>query len=178
MGPRDYCTQPNYGNYNPASGNYDNRADNLPADSELMDLGFANEYRQDLSFNMERSRPASDFNIDYRKAEGRGYNYNGIDALNDVQSPEQRPRVSESKMGETHSAEQIVKEATELLRNHPNIEASEIVVSFEDGCLVLSGTVEDRRTKRAAEDCALSISTDIDVLNELRVNPAGTSMIE
>jgi osmotically-inducible protein OsmY len=55
------------------------------------------------------------------------------------------------------------------LQRHGEIDASDIEVSCEDGVLTLKGEVEDRQTKRAAEECVESIYGIGDVMNELRI---------
>jgi hypothetical protein len=40
------------------------------------------------------------------------------------------------------------------LTNHPEIDAAEIEVNAKDGEVILTGTVDNRRTKRMAEDVA------------------------
>jgi osmotically-inducible protein OsmY len=49
------------------------------------------------------------------------------------------------------------------------IDASEMEVKVENGEVVLSGSVDSRRTKRRAEDVIDGISGVRDVRNELRV---------
>jgi hypothetical protein len=56
------------------------------------------------------------------------------------------------------------------LERHGDIDASEIEVSCQDGIVTLKGKVDDRRTKRLAEDCAESIYGARDVMNNLEVD--------
>jgi hypothetical protein len=57
----------------------------------------------------------------------------------------------------------------ESLADDDQIDASQIEVTVRNGEVMLSGVVEDRRTKRNAEDCAYSVSGVRDVQNLLRV---------
>jgi hypothetical protein len=74
--------------------------------------------------------------------------------------------------GYTRSDEQILEEACRRLEQDGAVDASDIEVSCDDGIVSLRGTVEDRRTKRHAEDCVASVYGVKDVMNELRVKPS------
>jgi osmotically-inducible protein OsmY len=79
------------------------------------------------------------------------------------------PYSGKGPKGYQRSKEQIVEEASQRLQRHGEIDASDIEVSCEDGVLTLKGEVEDRQTKRAAEECVESIYGIGDVMNELRI---------
>jgi hypothetical protein len=72
--------------------------------------------------------------------------------------------------GYKRSDERIREDVNERLTDHPELDASEIEVSVEDGIVTLSGTVDDRRDKRLAEDIAESVSGVQDVTNNIRVS--------
>ena len=72
--------------------------------------------------------------------------------------------------GYRRSDERIREEVNDRLTDHGDIDASEIEVNVMDGDVVLEGFVDDRRTKRLAEDVAESVSGVRDVINHLRVN--------
>lgn len=71
--------------------------------------------------------------------------------------------------------ETIVEEVSQELEQHGGIDASEIQVSCDEGVIKLSGTVDDRRQKRMAEDCAEDVYGVKDVVNELRVQQQNRS---
>jgi osmotically-inducible protein OsmY len=72
--------------------------------------------------------------------------------------------------GYRRSDERIREEVNDRLTDHGDFDASEIEVNVMDGDVVLEGFVDDRRTKRLAEDVAESVSGVRDVINHLRVN--------
>lgn len=53
---------------------------------------------------------------------------------------------------------------------HGQIDASEIVVEMNDGEVNLTGTVDDRQTKRLAEDVAENVFGVQDIHNQLHVS--------
>lgn len=71
--------------------------------------------------------------------------------------------------GYRRSDERIQEEASEHLTHDSHIDASEIEVSVSEGVITLSGTVENRRMKRLAENCVETLSGVTDVKNEIRV---------
>ena len=79
------------------------------------------------------------------------------------------PYTGRGPKGYKRSDEKIVEEACQRLERDGDIDASNIEVSAEDGVIRLSGMVEDRQTKRRAEECVESIYGARDVMNELRV---------
>jgi BON domain len=71
--------------------------------------------------------------------------------------------------GYVRSDERIREEVCEHLADHPYIDAREIEVSVVEGEVTLSGFVDARIAKRAAEDCADHVRGVKDVHNRLRV---------
>lgn len=67
------------------------------------------------------------------------------------------------------SDERIREEVCEHLQDHPYVDATEIEVFVTDGEVTLSGVVDARMVKRAAEDCADEVRGVRDVHNKLRV---------
>lgn len=63
----------------------------------------------------------------------------------------------------------IRDEVCELLANDPEIDATDIEVTVKDGEVTLSGTVDDRHTKRLAEHVLDDVLGVKDVHNQLRV---------
>jgi hypothetical protein len=71
--------------------------------------------------------------------------------------------------GWQRSDDRIREDVNERLTDHPQIDASEIEVQVQNCDVTLTGTVDDRRAKRLAEDIADSVSGVRDVHNQLRV---------
>ena len=67
------------------------------------------------------------------------------------------------------SDERIRELVCESLTEDDQLDATHIEVTVKGGEVTLSGTVEDRRAKREAEDCACSVPGVRDVQNQLRV---------
>ncbi len=65
--------------------------------------------------------------------------------------------------------ERIVEDVNDELTRHPGIDATNIEVRCADGEVTLSGSVDSRQCKRAAEDAAASRAGVRDVHNQLRV---------
>jgi hypothetical protein len=79
------------------------------------------------------------------------------------------PHSGKGPRGYQRSKDQIIEEASQRLQQSGEIDASNIDVTCENGVLTLRGNVDDRRTKRAAEECVESVVGIDDVANELRV---------
>jgi hypothetical protein len=71
------------------------------------------------------------------------------------------------------SDERIHEDVSEALMHAHHVDASEIEVDVKDGIVVLSGSVQDRKTKRAAEECVESCSGVQDVKNNLSIARPG-----
>jgi hypothetical protein len=85
------------------------------------------------------------------------------------------PHRGKGPVGYQRSDERIRELVCESLTDDDQVDASNIEVSVSRGEVTLSGTVDDRRTKRAAEDCAYSVSGVRDVQNQLRMGDAAAS---
>ena len=77
--------------------------------------------------------------------------------------------------GYTRSDDRIKEHVHEALTDDPHVDATHIEVVVHDGEVILTGTVEDRRQKRLAEDCIEDIVGITDIHNQLRLrsNPIG-----
>ena len=62
-----------------------------------------------------------------------------------------------------------VEDVNDRLTAHPEIDASEVEVRVQNGEVTLTGVVEDRHTKRMAEDAIEDIMGVEDVHNQLKV---------
>jgi hypothetical protein len=71
--------------------------------------------------------------------------------------------------GYRRSDDRILEDVSELLTRDPDIDATEIEVIVVDGEVTLAGDVDDRRTKRHAEDLVERCAGVNDVHNQLRV---------
>ena len=71
--------------------------------------------------------------------------------------------------GYRRSDERIKEDVNDRLTDHPYLDAGDIVVAVKECEVTLSGTVDDRRDKRVAEDVAESVSGVKNVQNNLRV---------
>ncbi len=87
-------------------------------------------------------------------------------------NPERRERgqhFGKGPKGWRRSDERIREEACEMLYRDSEVDASDIEIKVKEGTLTLSGSVDSRDTKRAAERCVENLSGVEDVHNELRV---------
>jgi hypothetical protein len=66
----------------------------------------------------------------------------------------------------------ICEEVCQRLSDDPDVDATDIEVSVRDGEVTLSGVVDGRSMKRAAEDCVENVSGVRDVHNEIRIRAA------
>lgn len=73
------------------------------------------------------------------------------------------------------SDERIHEDVCEHLTHHPYVDASDIEVTVRDGEVTLSGTVDARMVKRAAEEACDHVRGVKDVHNHLRVRPQETT---
>jgi hypothetical protein len=71
--------------------------------------------------------------------------------------------------GYRRSDDRIREDVNDRLTAHPDIDASEIEVRVQSGEVTLTGVVEDRRTKRMAEDAIEDVTGVDDVHNQLKV---------
>lgn len=78
--------------------------------------------------------------------------------------------------GYRRSDDRIKEDVCETLSRNPRVDASDIEVSVEDACVTLSGTVESKEIKRAAEMAIENLSGVDDVKNEIRVKKADDSL--
>jgi hypothetical protein len=71
--------------------------------------------------------------------------------------------------GYKRSPERLKEQVCDLLEEHGELDASDIDVKVEASTVTLSGTVDDRRAKRLAEDLAESVTGVTDVSNQIKV---------
>jgi hypothetical protein len=85
------------------------------------------------------------------------------------------PHRGKGPAGYQRSDDRIRELVCESLTDDDQIDASQIDVAVQHGEVTLTGTVDDRRTKRDAEDCAASVAGVRDVHNQLRVRSAAAA---
>ena len=68
------------------------------------------------------------------------------------------------------SDERIFEDVCEALKDDHRVDASNIDVNVNAGVVTLSGSIDDRMTKRRAEDIAEACPGVKDVRNEIRVS--------
>lgn len=79
------------------------------------------------------------------------------------------PHTGRGPRGYQRSNERIREDVNDRLTQYGHLDATEIEVRVENGEVYLTGSVDDRRSKRMAEDLAESVTGVRDVHNELRV---------
>jgi hypothetical protein len=132
------------------------------------------------------SRPYNEWsNPGYAFYAGKGYHREFFDPYATPVEPEggrgwqiapewrRGPFAGRGPRGYARSDERIREDVSERLEEHGDVDASDITVEVSDREVTLEGTVEDRRTKRLAEDVAESVRGVADVHNRLRVAPDG-----
>jgi osmotically-inducible protein OsmY len=125
---------------------------------------FGERYGEDYGYGREGER-----------IEPEGGRSEGADFINRYDEPDYTeldrtgPYVGMGPSGYRRSDERISEEVCERLTRHADVDASDIEVEVKESEVVLRGIVEDRRTKRIAEDLAESTSGVSDVRNELRI---------
>jgi hypothetical protein len=86
--------------------------------------------------------------------------------------PSSGPHRGKGPKGYQRSDDRLREMLCERLRDDPNIDASEVSVSVQNGRVTLEGTVDSRSTKNLIEDVAEQFGVD-DVQNNLRVQRPG-----
>lgn len=81
--------------------------------------------------------------------------------------------IGKGPKGWQRSDDRIREEVNEALARHPEIDASEIEVRVEKAEVTLTGTVDDRRTKRLVEDIVERVFGVKDVENKVKVKGRG-----
>jgi len=106
---------------------------------------------------------------------GRGYGGSGSTGAEPHVHRGVGPHRGKGPVGYQRSDDRIRELVCESLTEDDQIDASQIEVAVNRGEVALSGSVDDRRAKRDAEDCAWSVTGVRDVQNQLRVRGAGAA---
>lgn len=138
--------------------------------------GFSGEdpgwQRQQLDYGADQSspRPWLGHNADYDERRATGYG--GDDGPADWHSLPPRSRRITPK-GYVRSDERLREDLCERL-SRSGLDVSDVTVEVSDGTVTLDGTVSDRRTKHAIEDCADDCLGVTDIQNRIRVALVGS----
>ncbi len=79
------------------------------------------------------------------------------------------PHVGKGPRGYVRSDDRIYEEVCDRMTRHGQLDASDVNVEVKNGEVTLTGTVQDRRAKRLAEDISDSVHGVRDVNNQLRL---------
>jgi hypothetical protein len=107
-------------------------------------------------------------NEEWMRTYGSGGGYGGGLSL----SPETGRFAGRGPRNWRRSDERIREDINERLTDHPDIDASEIEVQVKNGEVTLAGTLNDRHSKRLAEDVAERVSGVKEVHNQIRIQAA------
>ena len=88
-------------------------------------------------------------------------------------SSSERGHFGKGPKGWKRSDDRIKEDVCETLARHPRIDASDIDVKVEGATVTLSGTVDSKEIKRAAEMAIENLSGVDDVTNEIKVKKMG-----
>jgi hypothetical protein len=125
--------------------------------------------------------------------EGEGYHREFYDPYGRDFDPEKGPRggtgfqvvrqrrasgrfAGRGPKGYVRSDQRIWEEVNERLKQHGDIDATHVTVRVSGREVTLEGSVEDRQTKRLAEDVAGSVYGVVDVHNRLQIAPRETAI--
>ena len=114
---------------------------------------------------MQFGRHAEDWSQRYEGLGGRGWR----EGLDDAMHRGEGPYAGRGPRGYKRSDSRIEEDVNERLTHHGMIDATDIEVIVQNGEVTLRGHVEDRISKRLAEDIADSVSGVKDVLNQLKI---------
>lgn len=140
------------------------------------------DFNHDTTYTNLRDRDDRGNHYPGGDAAGAGFGGSGYGTLNrdvesgrydrgsDFSAPTQPSYRGRGPKGFQRSDERLRELISERLADHDAIDASEIEVTVANGEVTLAGTVDDRRTKRLAEDVAESVSGVHDVHNQLKVD--------
>lgn len=93
----------------------------------------------------------------------------------DMDYPERVSYAGRGPKGYKRADERIREDVCELLTRSEHLDASNIEVAVCEGTVTLTGTVQDRRSKRMAEDLSQDVSGVKDVQNQIPVDSEGST---
>jgi hypothetical protein len=137
-------------------------------------------YDEDLRRNRDRnnSRFANAWDDDYGRATGRKDHDWGSSSQDFSQRGERQGNgvvnaiksVFRSPKGYERSDDRIREDVCETLGRHAEVDPSDIEVKVLQGEVTLSGTVDESRSRRLAEEIVEGLAGVKDVRNEIRVS--------
>lgn len=123
---------------------------------------YAGGFAEDQDDGRRGRESRGDFAGQQQGSRGRGWTYTEVWLI-------AGPHTGRGPKGYRRSDERLQEEVSSRLEHHGEVDASEIEVKVEDGTVTLEGKVDDRRTKRLAEECAESVPGVRDVMNCLKI---------
>jgi hypothetical protein len=120
-------------------------------------------------------RPAEGYPEDYRREEGSPRTGEHRRSLYGAWEQEPGSHRGRGPKGYRRSDERILEDVCDRLADDRHIDASEIEVAVAGGEVTLSGMVDDRGTRRRAEDLVEQVSGVTHVQNNLRPRQQGTT---
>lgn len=167
-------SQPGFGSYGQTGGYSEEGAYGRP--NPRLSGGFEGMDRgsQSVGGNWQRSGGVRGYSSEF----GRGaQDFGGGFALGETQRSLESTRgrfTGRGPKGYVRSDERIQEDVSDRLEQHGEIDASEIEVRVASGEVTLEGTVEERRTKRLAEDIIETCPGVKQVHNRIRVQGTGS----
>ena len=146
--------------------------------------GKSHGHQSQMSMRGEHSQMNSQYGKNFGTNKDSEYGYGGEMGdyeMNERTSPSrfsldlsrsvdsQRGHFGKGPKGYKRSDDRIKEEVCETLARHPKIDAREIEVEVSDSMVTLSGTVESKDIRRAAEMAIENLSGVGDVKNDIRV---------
>jgi osmotically-inducible protein OsmY len=138
-----------------------------------MNPGLTDDYGEN-SFRGFTNRPQT--GRDYEQNIGYRENYNRLDIGREPAYRSERPlAIHKGKGPRTYQRkdERILEDISDRLCDNPYLDASDVEVNVQAGEVILTGTVENRESKRMAEDISEAVSGVMDVENRLHVKVRG-----
>jgi osmotically-inducible protein OsmY len=131
-----------------------------------------NRYRDDQFTNSQGGRSFGEQNVyDDQRTDRYGYERSSIYSNRNVDGDSNGSHRGKGPKNYRRSDERIREEIQDRLTDDEHIDASNIEVEVKAGEITLMGLVDQRSSKRRAEDIAESISGVTHVENRLKVQP-------
>ena len=170
--------QPGFGSYGPSGGYSEEGGYGRP--NSRLSGGFEGMERgpQGVGGNWQQSGGVRGYSAEF----GRGaQDFGRGSGFGETQRPIESTRgrfTGRGPKGYVRSDERIREDVSDRLEQHGEIDASEIEVRVASGEVTLEGTVEDRRTKRLAEDIIETCPGVKQVHNRIRVQGNGAERLK
>jgi osmotically-inducible protein OsmY len=152
-GTNDWDYEPDYRRRATYASDWNQTSRNWRTDNPTYQRGQFENWRENYGGDRDRER--------YPESWSRGMS--GMSAMSYGNFAGRGPR------NYRRSDERMLEDVNEQLTQHPMIDATDIEVSIVEGEVTLRGSVDNRSSKRMAEDVAESVSGVKNVRNEIRV---------